>query len=80
MDNRIHQQVQKRLATGEKANQIVSIYNAESGSLLGAVAVNELGKWKLRYNKPFPIPLKLLAKSGSGTIFGEVSILPNMSH
>lgn len=74
------QKCRLKVAGRGKANQIVSIYNAESGSLLGAVAVNELGKWKLRYNKPFPIPLKLLAKSGNGTVFGEMSILPNMSH
>ena len=62
------------------ADHIVSIYNADSGALLGAVPVNESGKWKFRHENPSPIPLWLLAKSGDGTVFSEVgktSSMPN---
>ncbi|MGB3212972.1 MAG: hydrogenase small subunit [Desulforhopalus sp.] len=55
------------------AGQIVSIYNADTGTLLGAVSVNESGKWKLRYKDPSPVPRRLLAKSGSESVFSELS-------
>jgi hydrogenase small subunit len=62
------------------ADKIVSIYNADSGALLGAVPVNKSGRWKLCYNEPSPIPLRLLAKSGDGTAFSEVSTTAGMSN
>ncbi|MCP4341383.1 MAG: hypothetical protein GY799_21510 [Desulfobulbaceae bacterium] len=74
------QKGQLKVAGEGIADQIVSVYNADSGALLGAVPVNKSGRWKLRYNSPSPIPLRLLAKSGNGTVFSEVSTTSGMSN
>ena len=56
--------------------QIVIIYNADSGSQLGAVSVDQEGKWTFRQENPSPIPLKLKASSGSQTVFRDVANAP----
>lgn len=55
------------------ANQIVSIYNADTGALLSAVLVNELGSWSLHQSSPSSIPHRLLAKSSNESLFSEVA-------
>jgi hypothetical protein len=67
------QKGQLKVAGEGIADQIVSLYNADSGALLGAVTVKKSGRWKLRYNNPSQIPHRLLAKSGNETLFSEVS-------
>ncbi len=56
--------------------QIVIIYNAGSGSQLGAVSVDNEGKWRFRQENPSSIPLRLKASSGSQTVFRDVANAP----
>ncbi len=62
------------------AGHIVTIYNVDSGALLGAVSVNLSGRWKLRHKNPSPIPFRLLAKIGNETVFSEVAKAPGITH
>jgi hydrogenase small subunit len=53
--------------------QIVTIYNAESGDQLGAVSINQLGRWKFRQKNPSPIPMRLKAVSGNQVAYSDVA-------
>jgi hydrogenase small subunit len=62
------------------AGHIVTIYNVDSGALLGAVPVSKSGRWTFRHKNPSPIPLRLLAKIGDETVFSEVAKAAFISH
>lgn len=58
------------------AGQIVTIYNAESGTQIGAVSVNQSGLWTLRQENLSPIPGRLQAVSGSLSVVKDVANVP----
>jgi len=59
-----------------EAGRIVTIFNADSGSQLGAVSVDRSGKWKFKQRRPAPIPRRLQASSGGQTVFSDVANAP----
>ena len=58
------------------AGQIVSVYNRDTNTLLGAVSVKSDGKWKFRLENPSPIPRRVKAKSGSQKASKRVAKAP----
>lgn len=46
-------------------NQVVKIYNAGSGALLGATNADSLGSWRARFRNPSPVPSRVQAKAGA---------------
>lgn len=58
------------------AGQIVTIFNADTGTQLGAVSVDSTGKWQFLQVDPSPIPNRLRIVSGGQTVFSDVANVP----
>ena len=56
--------------------QIVTLYNRDTNTQLGAVNVNSRGKWKFNQKNPSPIPQSIKVTSGSQTVYGDVANAP----
>ena len=56
--------------------QIVTIYNRDTNTQLGAVNVNSDGKWRFRQNDPSPIPQRVKVTSGGQTVYEKVADAP----
>jgi hydrogenase small subunit len=65
----------KAAGTGD-AGQIVSIFNADTGVLLGATSVGSTGGWKFRQRNPSPVPHRLRAESNGQTAETDVANAP----
>ena len=58
------------------AGQIVTVYNKDPQTQLGAVTVKSDGKWIFRLKNPSPIPQKVKAKSGGQRVSKRVAKAP----
>lgn len=68
----------KVLGKGD-VGQIVTVYDGDFNTLLGAVSVNTYGKWKFIQKNPSPIPRRLKAISGNQAVFSDVANVPVMA-
>ncbi len=56
-----------------EAGQIVSVYNRDTNTQLGAVTVKSDGTWTFRRKNPSPIPQRVKVTSGSQAVYREVA-------
>lgn len=62
------------------AGQIVTIYNADTGTQLGAASINLSRSWTFRQVNPSPIPRRLKAVSGSQVSYSDVANAPSVNN
>lgn len=59
-----------------KVGAIVTVFNADTDNLLGAVSADSAGMWKFRQKNPTPVPSRVRTESDGGSLVVDVKNAP----